>query len=563
MSSKPVKRKEKFEDKIKKDERFAGISTDPKFMTAPKSVKKVKVDKRFNKMIKDKNFIASAHKDKLNKMYEFEEDEEDTENKNKILDEDGNFVWNEQSDSSSEEEEQPKQELEEEDEGYWSDLQDEVKLGEDQTSKLAVQNLDWDHIGAEDLYFLFSSFCKGESMVLKVEIRPSEYGKQKMQNDSLAGPPTAIFSHKELDEKKKKFKIKRAEKKNEKKVLHNKVSALEVEDNYEFDEMELRKYEAQKMKYYFGVIYCDSPATAAHLYSEIDGLEFEQSQLKMDLRFIPDEIKEFPHAPKEEWTEAPEEYEWNFFANRAIGHTKVKLTWDEDDPKRMKVIKKKWEVDKLEDQDFKEYIASSDPEFSSEEDEQEIARKRAILGLDNSESESDEEINQAFGVAAKKKKKKEVTGDIKITFQSGFENIGDTLLQSKKDNEAKKKESAYETYQRERKQKKRDRKMKEKEKKEIDKEMMYEKPEEGAKKKHKKHKLKNLISEDAATKDELTLLMTGDQTKDDFEPDTTDKRFEAIYDSGAFNMDPTHKDFKKVGKAFVNEHQKRRWKGER
>ncbi len=475
------------------------------------------------------------------------------------MDEEGNFVWNEQSDSSSEDEGEKKAEESEEDQGYWSDMQEDIKLGDDQTARIAVQNLDWDHIGAEDLFFLFSSFCKGESMVLKVEVRPSEYGKQKLEDDLLSGPPTAIFGHTKDDKKKRKFKIKKAEKRNEKKILPNKVKAHEVEDNVEFDEMELRKYEAQKMKYYFAVVYCDSAATGAHLYNEVDGLEFEQSQLKMDLRFIPDEIKEFPHAPKEECTETPEEYECNFFANRAIGHTKVKLTWDEDDPKRIKIIKKKWEVDKLEDNDFKDYIASSGPEYSSEEDEAEIARKRAILGLDNSDSESDTELNQAFGLGTTKKKK-EVTGDIKITFQSGFENIGDSLLKSKKENDAKKKETAYETYQRERKQKRRDRKQKEKEKDEMDKETMYKKPEEGTKRKHKSKKLKNLISEDAATKDELGLVMMGDETKEDFKPNTKDKRFEAIYESGAYNMDPTHKDFKKIGKEFVNEHQKRRRK---
>jgi len=38
-------------------------------MTVPKQVKKVKVDKRFNKMLKDKNFVASAHKDQLSKLF--------------------------------------------------------------------------------------------------------------------------------------------------------------------------------------------------------------------------------------------------------------------------------------------------------------------------------------------------------------------------------------------------------------------------------------------------------------------------------------------------------------
>lgn len=52
-------------DHIVTDNRFASIATDPKFMTAPKSVTKVKVDKRFKKMVQDKDFMTGAVKDKL------------------------------------------------------------------------------------------------------------------------------------------------------------------------------------------------------------------------------------------------------------------------------------------------------------------------------------------------------------------------------------------------------------------------------------------------------------------------------------------------------------------
>lgn len=444
--------------------------------------------------------------------------------------------------------------LENEEEDFWSQEED-VKYGDDVSSRIAVQNLDWDHIGADDLFALFTSFCKGEMIVYKVEVHPSEYGKSMIEKDSLYGPPKEIFV-KEDDKTKTKLKRKKKEKKLEKAILDNKVKALEEDDNYEFNEMALRKYEAQKMKYYYGVVFCDSPATAAHLYSEIDGMEFELSQLKMDLRFIPESIEKFPYTPKEVCSEVPEDYECNFFVNRAFGHTRVKLTWDEDDPKRVKIIKKKLNQDQLDANDMKMYLASSGGE--EEDDPEEMARKRALLGLDKDDSESDEEINNVIGVT-KKRAKNQVQGDIKITFKSGFEDIGKDLLEKKKENEAKKKESAWETYQRERKQKKREKKVKDKEKKEMDDEMMYKKPEEGGKK-HKKKKLDNLISKDAATKEELELLVEGDETNNDFKPNTEDKRFKAIYEKGAYNIDPTHKEFKKVGKAFLSEHQKRRRK---
>jgi hypothetical protein len=51
------------------------------------------------------------------------------------------------------------------------------------TKKLAVTNLDWDAIGAKDLFVLFTSFCTGATANLakgarieKVEIYPSLFG---------------------------------------------------------------------------------------------------------------------------------------------------------------------------------------------------------------------------------------------------------------------------------------------------------------------------------------------------------------------------------------------------
>jgi hypothetical protein len=134
---------------------------------ASSGTKNIKVDKRFNKMLKDKSFLTTGQKDKLgmsailycllilclDQIYEFEEPEEKP---TKILDKDGNFVWNEESSESSEESQHSEKdvEVEDEEEAFWSD-QEEVKHGEEESSRLAVQNLDWDHVGAQDLFFLF------------------------------------------------------------------------------------------------------------------------------------------------------------------------------------------------------------------------------------------------------------------------------------------------------------------------------------------------------------------------------------------------------------------------
>lgn len=51
-----------------KDERFSHISTDPKFKAAPKSVRKVKIDKRFQSLFTDKRFQVNYTVDKRGKQ---------------------------------------------------------------------------------------------------------------------------------------------------------------------------------------------------------------------------------------------------------------------------------------------------------------------------------------------------------------------------------------------------------------------------------------------------------------------------------------------------------------
>ncbi len=49
---------------------------------------------------------------------------------------------------------------------------DEVKPG----MRLALTNMDWDNLNATDILALFSSLCKGDMIVKKVEIYPSLFG---------------------------------------------------------------------------------------------------------------------------------------------------------------------------------------------------------------------------------------------------------------------------------------------------------------------------------------------------------------------------------------------------
>ena len=50
--------------------------------------------------------------------------------------------------------------------------------------RIAVKKLDWDSISAVDLLALFQSFCTKSGMAVeKVEIYPSQFGKEQMERD--------------------------------------------------------------------------------------------------------------------------------------------------------------------------------------------------------------------------------------------------------------------------------------------------------------------------------------------------------------------------------------------
>ena len=53
--------------------------------------------------------------------------------------------------------------------------------------------MDWDTMMAVDILALFSSLCKGEMFVSKVEIYPSLFGLEQMKRDSLYGPPKEVI----------------------------------------------------------------------------------------------------------------------------------------------------------------------------------------------------------------------------------------------------------------------------------------------------------------------------------------------------------------------------------
>ncbi|KAF8552597.1 hypothetical protein OG21DRAFT_1415886 [Imleria badia] len=253
-----------------------------------------------------------------------------------------------------------------------------------QTRRLAVVNLDWDYVRAAHLYKIFSSLVsptaplafsstshtkimttsasnlKGgvnvaRGRILGVRVYPSEFGKKRMAKEEKEGPPTELF-------KKKKSKKVEDEEINERTIF-------ETGDEADYDEDALRKYQLERLRYYYAIVECDTVEAAAHVYNELEGTELERSANVFDLSFVPDDMM-FDDEPRDEATQdshAP--YRAVEFVTDALRHSKVKLTWDEDDPERNHILRRPLTKKEIEEADFRAYIASSSSSEEGSEDE--------------------------------------------------------------------------------------------------------------------------------------------------------------------------------------------------
>ncbi len=91
--------------------------------------------------------------------------------------------------SSEESSDEEKEDEEEEEEAFdgWGELDKDAERAEESTRRLAVCNMDWDRVGAEDVFAALSSFCPVQGRVERVRVFVSEFGRKRLEEEDRWG----------------------------------------------------------------------------------------------------------------------------------------------------------------------------------------------------------------------------------------------------------------------------------------------------------------------------------------------------------------------------------------
>ncbi|XP_056423857.1 ESF1 homolog [Hyla sarda] len=479
--------------------------------------------------------------------------------------------------TSSEEEDEDEDELdlpgkEIEIEHSWREMDKDAPRGDQVTRRLAVCNMDWDRLKAKDLLALFNSFKPKGGIVFSVKIYPSEFGKERLKEEELHGPT-------EL-----------------KNVLED------VSEEQQIYKEKLREYQFKRLKYYYAVVECDTPETASKIYEECDGLEFESSCSFVDLRFVPDDVQ-FDDEPKDSAVDVDlSAYQPKYFTSAAVVTSKVELTWDETDQERVTTLNRPFNKKEILDMDFQAYLASS----SEEEEDEEIAQEteesaNPEVTKSKKSSKDDEDQIERYrqllkGIQEKEKKQQEKDIEMEVKWVPGLKESAEQMVKNKL--EGRDSLTPWEKYLQKQKDKK---KLKRKKKENVEesddeedvpsdvdlndpffaeemKKPSLDKKSAGGKKKEDQESSADDEEESEKQKAEMALLMMDDveddrkhfnydkivehqnlsRTKkkklkksdklvqDDFEINVEDSRFQAMYTSHLYNVDPSDPSFKKT-----------------
>lgn len=361
------------------------------------------------------------------------------------------------------------------------------------SSRLAVVNLDWDNIRAADLMAVFSSFVPSSGKISNISIYPSEFGKERMDREEMEGPPKEIFGQiasRSLQDdhlsgsEEEDQEVEDDDEDGEDERIRK--SILKEDQGLEFNSAKLRRYQLERLRYYYAVLNCSSVSVAEAIYNAVDGTEYLTTANFFDLRYIPDDTDFSDDKPRDECERIPDGYRPNDFVTDALQHSKVRLTWDADDGTRKEAQKRAFAGSRadIDENDLKAYLGSDSSEDEAPEPVVVDATSVITANGDDMDSKSPEGPKlskkdverqkmrallglQSEPVSSKKSKaeKNAPVGDMQVTFSSGL--LSEPKKGSVFENEPERDETTVEKYVRKEKERKARRKEKSKHKTDV------------------------------------------------------------------------------------------------
>ena len=417
------------------------------------------------------------------------------------------------------------------------------------SASFAVVNLDWDNVRAVDLMVTFQSFVPKGGSIKRVTIYPSQFGKEQMQREESEGPSRELF-------KSKKKKKKHESDESDDEVDMNNVESMrkitkklyEEEDGTEdYDSKALRRYQLQRLRYYYAVVHCDSVSTAENIYKNCDGTEYESTANIFDLRYIPDGVTFEDDEPKDQCDTLPTNYKPSAaFVTDALQHSKVKLTWDETPKERLAVSSRPFSQKEIDEMDFKAYLASD----SDSEDEKSLNKYKNLLGGTFDKSDSEDDV------------------DMEITFTPGLDE------QKPPEPAKEEEETTIDAYRRKEKERRKRRmeKLKKSEKTDeneaVDEERSKAELEllmmEEGEKQPQHFNMKEIVKAEKK-KGKKSRGQKEEIPQDNFEADLSDPRFKEVFEDHDFAIDPTSSEFKGTNtmKKILKERSNRKQNGKK
>jgi len=337
------------------DDRFDKFKRDPRFKSVKhKKGTRVRVDKRFGAMF-EKNSQFNQHlirdrygqkknlskKERAQILRFYENDDEPGE---KEYDRARGIGVSESSESEPDSDSEQSEEEMETDAAANQATYDEPIRSEQIFRRMAMTNMDWDRLNAKDIFVLAASYLPTGGRLERVTVFTSNFGSERIELEKTDGPKM----------------------------------------DYKIADPEERKkaHQLDRLKYYYAVCECDSAETADTIYAELDGQEYGETGVRVDLRFIPDEIdfeadtiRKDAFDRLDQADQQPVNYTPPDFVTSALTRSKVDLTWDET-PKRRETLLKKMDRKKMVDSsDMVQHLIASGSE--SDDDDPDHAAKRA------------------------------------------------------------------------------------------------------------------------------------------------------------------------------------------